>query len=298
MFNQPNPQVWGVKGTAKAGLNDFFEQNAVKPQLFYLDPSTDTTLVSANGMRLTFAALSFADQYGQIVTDEIQIELREVRSWQEMIFSNLVTGSGDRFLESAGPFHLKATKGGRRLRLNNKFTIEFPLTNISHNQPARLFRGSTSITRTLRGRKVFDWEEVSPRALKIKKVNGEKYYHFELASFNWWNCQYYYNKKASRAMVSVRLPFNLDRVAEKQAFLVFEDLNAVLMMYAHGNTFSAFNIPTQLKAKVILLASNEGQLYFGQESIEQTENKIINAKMQLTPEREILRALFENEQSR
>ncbi len=290
MLNQPNTQVWGVEGTAKAGLNDFFAKHAVKPQHFYLDPSCATTLVSANGMRIYFTPLSFVDQFGRVVTDEVHLKLREVRSWQELIFSNLVTGSGDRFLESAGPFQLMATCKGGRLQLKNKYTIEVPLADIPHNQPARLFRGSTSITRTLRGRKVFDWEEVSPKALKIKKVNGEKYYHFELASFNWWNCQYYFNKKASRAMVSVRLPINLDRVAEKRAFLVFEDLNAVVMMYANGHHFSAFNIPTQLKAKIILLACNEGQLYFGQEAIHQTENRVINMQMQLVTEKEILTA--------
>ncbi|GJM33229.1 MAG: hypothetical protein DHS20C18_22300 [Saprospiraceae bacterium] len=291
MFNQPNGQVWNLKGAAYSSLKDFFAAYAVKAQQYFINPAKETTLVSENGMRITFSPFSFSDQYGRIVTDEVQILLQEIHSWQELIFSGLVTGSGDRFLESAGPFNLSAYHKDGHLRLRQNFTVEFPVGNIPYNQPARLFRGSTSITRTLRGRKVFDWEEVSSKGLKIRRIKGEKYYHFELGSFNWWNCQYYYNKKANRAMVSVRLPINLDRVADKMAFLVVEDLNAVVMMYAHAYSFTALNIPTKLPARLLLLAYNEGQFYFHQQVIAETAKIMIDAQMMPVKESDILTAL-------
>lgn len=284
----PAHSLQGGQGFA---FQTFLEAHALPAQSFVVNPSRRTTVVGKLGTRLTFFPNSFIDSAGQVVSNTVTVQLREVFSKEEMIFTGLPTTSEDRLLESAGQFHLQANAGSRELSLQKGVNVELPIRDEINNPVAmRLFRGSSSSTRAYRSGFNFDWELASDQHLNLVKNIGKRYFHFSIDQLNWWNCDSFV-KARQKVMLSVKMETVIEEFEDRLAFLVFKDINAAVRMYPTGRRFSAINIPTQLSASLLVMASAKGQLYLGEADVLRTSNRMLRLPIQPIDENDLIRVI-------
>ncbi len=284
----PAHSLQGGQGFA---FQTFLEAHAIPTQSFVVNPSRRTTVVGKLGTRLTFFPNSFIDSTGQVVTESVTVQLREVFSKEEMIFTGLPTTSEDRLLESAGQFHLQASTDSKELSLRKAVNVELPIRDeISNPVAMRLFRGSSSSTRAYRSGFNFDWELAGDQHLNLVKNIGKRYFHFSIDQLNWWNCDSFV-KARQKVMLSVKMQTLIEEFEDRLAFLVFKDINAVVRMYPTGRRFSAINIPTQLSASLLVMASAKGQLYLGEADILRTSNRMLRLPVQPVAENDLIRQI-------
>lgn len=275
----------------------FLDAHCLSTQSFLINPSRRTTVVGQLGTRFTFFPGSFMDSTGQLTTDPVTIQLREVFTKDEMIFCGLPTTSEDRLMESAGQFRISAHSSAGELSLHKAITVELPIRNeISNPIAMRLFQGSSSSTRAYRSGFNFDWKLANEQHLTLVKNIGRRYFHFSIDTLNWWNCDSFY-KARHKVMLSVKMESHLDAFEDKVAFLVFRDINAVVRMYPTGRRFSAINIPTQLSATLLVMASAKGQLYLGEAEIMRTSNRMLRLPLEPIAEAELVRKIRSLRQS-
>lgn len=279
-------------GNAQLLLNNFFAEKEDKVRIHSIDSSRVTTIVGRKGTRFIFQPASFCDMLGNPVKGEVQIHLREVFQKGEMVLSNRMATSEDRLLESAGQFFLYATQDLQTLELCAPIAVEIPVhEGLTNPVAVRLFAGSSSSILPFNSQPIFDWKLIADKPLKIRKIAGKKYFHFELDTFNWYGCQYFFAKKSARTMVSARCVTDVESFDDQAAFLVFKDIHSVARMYLNGNRFTAFNIPVNLSANALIIALKDKQLYFGARLIEQISSQSVPVKLEPISEEQLLETL-------
>ena len=102
----------------KAQPSDPFIETMAKSQFYVIDVKKDTVLEGVKGTILVFQKGSFLDADGDPVEDNIDIELAEALTMDDMLLSNLTTTSGDQLLETGGMIYFNATSAGEQLFVN------------------------------------------------------------------------------------------------------------------------------------------------------------------------------------
>ena len=97
-------------------------------QAFSFAPSADKEIKGSQGVTITFPAGCFEFKTGLPVHDEIRIELKEYLHTGEMAAAGLITMNGQNPLATAGIICLKASSGGKELRLKKgkMIQLKFP----------------------------------------------------------------------------------------------------------------------------------------------------------------------------
>lgn len=245
-------------------------------QVFFIDASRESMLVSASGIRFIFHSFGFQDFAGNDVTGEVQIQIKEILQKGEMMRSNRMTTSEDRLLESAGQFCIEASQEGVPLQLSLPIAVEMPVTKkLTNPLAARLYTGSLSGALTTADYKVFDWKLLVNRKLNVKNLNGKKYYSFYLTELNWFACSHLQSRRVTRTMVSARCISPIDDFEEQVAFLVFKNFNAIARMYPGFNRFTALNVPVKQAAEVVIIGFRQGTWFYGTYPIEKTASQIV-----------------------
>lgn len=292
MMTQPNLMVRTMQGSPYRTFDEFFSKHGVPTQVFSINPARRTTIVGKQGTRLTIFPFSLSDVFGNPVEGEVEIFLKEVFSKKEMVLSDKVTTSEDRLLESGGQFFVKACKNLRPLQLSQALSVQLPVREKIGNPLAmKLFVGSTAVTRAYRSKSAFDWKLASNKAVTVRRIGGKKYYSFDINEFNWWNCDYFFAKRTTRTMVSVKTNMPYDYFDDQAAYLIFKNNNSVARMYFGRHHFSSFNIPINLAAAVVVMGIRAGQLYCGKQFIPKTSGGSVMVQMEATTERGLLETL-------
>ncbi|WP_282051142.1 hypothetical protein [Maribacter aquivivus] len=115
----------------KTHQEDPFKETMTSSQYFKIEAKNDTVISGENGTIIVFQKGSFLDSDNNIVTDDIEIELTEALTIDEMILSNLTTISDGKLLETDGMIYFNATAKGRQLFVNPEkpVYVEIPTTN-------------------------------------------------------------------------------------------------------------------------------------------------------------------------
>ncbi|KSA11936.1 hypothetical protein [Maribacter dokdonensis] len=110
---------------------DPFKNTITSSQYFKIDTKNDTVISGENGTTIVFQKGSFLDSDNNIVTDDVEIELTEALTIDEMILSNLTTISDGKLLETDGMIYFNATAKGKQLFVNPEkpVYVEIPTTN-------------------------------------------------------------------------------------------------------------------------------------------------------------------------
>ena len=274
---------------------EFFSANGVNTQIHTIDPSRHTVLVGQKGTRFTIFPYSMIDASGTIQKDPIDFHFKEVFTKSEMVLSNKVTTSEDRLLESSGQIWVQAFKNGTPLQLKTSIGVQLPVrNNLANPLGSRLFCGSLAITRTFSENTAFDWRLSTSKAPSITKLFQQKYFEFKIDSFNWYNCDAFYAKRAKKTMVSIQIKQGFSTFDELVAFLLFRNSNAVTRMYANGQRFTSFNIPAKKAANVLVMGLKNGQLFSSINALNKIGSQLLSVSLVPTSTlglKEVLNAL-------
>lgn len=125
----------------KTHPNDPFRSTVVESQYFKINGDENQVIEGENGTRIVIPKGAFTDSKGNKITTEIQFELAEALSLEEMILSNLTTTSDEKLLETDGMIYINATANGEPLKIDesNPIYIEIPTRNKKPNM--KVYKG-------------------------------------------------------------------------------------------------------------------------------------------------------------
>lgn len=119
-----------ITNTIKLHPDDPFKNTIVPSQTFDIDSKQDNVVEGKNGTVVVCPKGCFKNAKGEIVEDNVKIELSEALSLEDLLLSNLTTTSDGKQLETDGMIYFNATADGEQLTINkdNPIHIEIPTT--------------------------------------------------------------------------------------------------------------------------------------------------------------------------
>ncbi len=117
-----------VQKTVNKHENDPFKNSMPQSQFFEIDSKADHVIEGKNGTLLVLPKGAFKNKKGEIIEENVQIELKEALGLDEMLLANLTTTSNGKLLETDGMIYFSATANGEQLQVNkqNPVYIEIP----------------------------------------------------------------------------------------------------------------------------------------------------------------------------
>lgn len=250
-------------------LSNMFAGLKPVPQSFQINAGAWKVIYGAKKTRLIFYPNSFKDKQGNIISSgQIDIKLIEAYKPGEVISNrSSATGSG-RLLMSGGQVYLKAYRAGQEV-YPNVYGIGFSQQAAS-TQPMNLFYGSNN-----NGDSTVIWTQAgvnngttAPNGT-ITDSLGQIFYQFDsCTSFNWINCDYFYNTNSPLTNLFMVAPDTGFNGGNTQVFLVFPAINSVTWMgtYTSGtHTFSMspnYFVPVGMSFHTISISMNNGNYYY------------------------------------
>ncbi|HEY3404515.1 MAG TPA: hypothetical protein VGK59_14095 [Ohtaekwangia sp.] len=117
-----------VNETVIALPGDPFVNTMVPVQNFVVDSKQDNVVEAENGATIVFPKGCFKTSDGEVVTEEVKIEIAEAISLDEMILSNLTTTSDGKLLETDGMIYFNATtQAGEQLFINKDIPVHITI---------------------------------------------------------------------------------------------------------------------------------------------------------------------------
>ena len=121
--------------------SELFSKISTAPQVFSINVTSDTSLICANGTVLSIPKNCFIDRNGNIVNENITIEIVEALSLGDFLRNNLQTLSGDQLLESKGMIYIDATANGQPLALQDNASLYVEMPSDTRATGYKIFTG-------------------------------------------------------------------------------------------------------------------------------------------------------------
>lgn len=250
-------------------INSLFQELKPTPQTFTVTAGTTQTITGAKGTKITFHPQSFKDVSGNIITGgSVKIELTEMYKAGDMIANRVTTTTAaQQLLTSGGSVNIRATLNEHEVFTNN-YGIAFKQSSASES-PMALFTGYQVTDNT--GTNIKWNDDSTGTVLRTAKdpVDQTFYYAFDTCtSFNWINCDYFYNVPGPKTDITVVSPDSSYNLSNTQVFVVFPAINGLMSMYAysaasHAFTFgySTYFLPVGTTIDIMILGSKNNQYF-------------------------------------
>jgi hypothetical protein len=239
-------------------ISELFETQAPAAQSFSITANTTQTITGAAGTKVTFYANSFIDAQGNVVSGQVDFELKEIYAKGDMIWSQRMTvASNGQLLESGGEFFLNATSAGQEVFLNQPFFMEVPISSATSNPFAmELFTSTESDS---------SWTPADSTWVGVDTLTNN--YQFNFDSLTWINCDYFYGASNTTTAFSVEPVISAGiNLTDVSAYLVFDNLNIVASLGYNSTTgvFStSYSLPIGESVTVVIIGMDAAQLYLG-----------------------------------
>ena len=129
------------KRTVKTHTSDPFRNSITPSQYFKIDAKQDNVVEGQDGTVLVFQKGSFIDASGNVIENNIDIELVETLSLGDMLLSNLTTTSGDQLLETDGMIYFNATFYGEQLLVNPEKPVYIQIPSSNRQSGMSVYQG-------------------------------------------------------------------------------------------------------------------------------------------------------------
>lgn len=126
----------------EVGTKEWADADKLIPsQKFAINTTSDTVIETQGGIVMYIPQGSFLDENGNIITGEVEFEVKEALDANQIIQGGLSSMSGNRLLESAGMFYVNARKDGKTVQINpeNGIYTEVPTDEVKPDM--QLFEG-------------------------------------------------------------------------------------------------------------------------------------------------------------
>ena len=284
---------------------DFFESNFQnKVQTYKIDPSEMNVVVGKEGVNIAIRPNTFEDMNGDLVTDEVTIELIEILNYREMINTGKVSTSNGEILVSGGQARIRAFRGSEELTTNKGIMVTVPKSNIStiDGDKMNLFVGNDDEN--------FDWEEdlttnvgvfqegfigqINPINAFMMNIDslGDTlsgndsiifdegpfyYFNFQNENLGWINCDYFWDYPMQTSL-TIHTEEQYE-CSNTNTFLVFKSINSVSSIGCYKNAFVLDNLPIGEEAIIVMVSQIDGQPYFGMQPITIVSNHVETISM-------------------
>lgn len=243
--------------------------------------SPNTYIDGAKGTRITISSNSFKDASGNIVAEDIDFELIEAQTNEDMLLLGLptVTDNGE-LLVSGGVIYVNATQNGNPLSINSDAPLRASIPTESFaNQNMQFFTGSENSDG-------FSWDSIPDTNTITPVVVDSGYwdygygfdssyipgmsYNLEIDGVGWINCDYFWNSQASRTDIEVFLPSDPNGVqydaSNSVVYMYFTNVNSTAKLYdyhvpnvGYNGIFVGSNFPNGLSVNFVVISEVAGQ---------------------------------------
>jgi hypothetical protein len=235
--------------TAQEYLSDNVPDSEVKS----IDATKGEYIQTQNGLSFYFRPNIF-ELNGSLVTGQIDIEILEVLTPADMIFTGATTTSSSHVLESGGMFNLTASQGGQELSLTpgGSFQVNIPSNAPDFNM--KIFQG-------VEDGNIVRWEERDSAFWRLD--SAQKGYVLDVDFLKWCNLDKF-RDEPNQTKVRVKLPDGYTNTNTK-VFMVFKT-NMVTHLYGDPtneefNTGS-YTAPAGMDVKFVIISVKDKKLYY------------------------------------
>lgn len=121
---------------------EVFENISETPQIFEINNKRDTFLQCNNGTIISIPQNCFVNNEGEIVTENIKLEIVEALSISDYLRYDLQTTSGENLLQSGGMVYINAKFNNDQLALNEGTSINVELPSNVSSPEFKIFNGN------------------------------------------------------------------------------------------------------------------------------------------------------------
>jgi hypothetical protein len=139
------------------GDKQWADADALVPsQFFEVNGAEDKILETQEGIVVAIPEGAFLDENGNPVSGNIEVEIKEAITTEQIMLSGLTTQSGDDLLETGGMFYINARKDGKSLQLNpdNPIVMDVPTDEVDGSM--ELYQGVRKDNGSI------DWQNPKP----------------------------------------------------------------------------------------------------------------------------------------
>lgn len=260
----------------KLTLAEFNAKFSVPTQRFNGTGNAAFSITGTKGMKFEFPANSFIDASGNPVTGNVVVSLKEVLSKRDIILSGKVTQSSGQLLISGGEFQILASQNGQALRLNPAVAVAVKVPTTFNTDPMDLFVWAPTVTS----------DSTWVLDQKSRVTTSTDFYQFNLPSFGWINCDYFYNDPNPKTTVTASPVYvgASPSIKDQRAYMVFDDIKSVaglpfvLAINKHQSYLNS--MPIGLKGKLVILSTDVNDvIYFGQTSFTVSADLHVNVNV-------------------
>jgi hypothetical protein len=131
-----------IPETVKMLPNDPFKSTMVQSQYFDIKTHQDTVIEGLKGTLIIMPKGCFKDENGNIITDNVRIELAESLSKEDILLSNLNTTANGKPLETDGMLYFNATANGKQLTINKDNPIHIEMPTSKKKPDMQVYKGT------------------------------------------------------------------------------------------------------------------------------------------------------------
>jgi len=255
----PNP---GNPNPTTDLISDLFANTGEPLQAFTMDASTWNVITAAKGTRFYFQPNSFVDNLGNVVSGQVDIEIKEVFSKSDMILSNKFPIGEYGLLESGGQLFINVKQNGAKLQFGsgNSASVDLPVTGTAPQWGMGLFIGNTADPEadnlTWAADPDSGWATIC-----VDSSNQDSSYCFNLDTMDWINLDVYMNDP-NQTSATVVVPGGYDD-ENTRVFVVFNNENAAASLTTYSNgafvTGSGYAIGIGRSVTFVAIAIKNGE---------------------------------------
>lgn len=254
--------------------NKHLERLMTPSQFIAIDPTNHQYLYADKGTVIEVPVNCLCHQNGELVTDSVNIEVKELFSKTDYIFSNKPTVSDGRQLVSGGVIYMNATSNRQPVYIGCPEGINVTFPSSSTEEGMQLFyaqekNGQVNWELDSNGVFVENWGEFAESEEACFECDWEadyvgemSNYVFQANSFGWINVDKFYKDKRPKAPLMVKLKHQLKSDAGVAMYAVFHSMNSVMGLYGRsGNIYHTNELPIGESVTLVVIAANENEVY-------------------------------------
>ena len=279
--NNTADTTWKNTISATAPVFSLHTNSLLEPvrDSFEVSPNP-VTIITANGVQITFPANCCVGSAGQAITGKVYIEVLLIKKKGDMVLMNKPTSSNGRVLVSGGELFISLSKNGQALQLAPNAKLQIRYADVLPSTQMKLFVGDETVPAR------FNWLPAQDSNNNFVNA-GLQFYEITTNHLRWINCDYFYDTTGiTRSTVSTGLASNYTN-ANTAAFVVFKDFRTVMALNADvpERRFLSPKIPNGKLAVVVVLSKQGNDYFLAKETITTGVNVSTanNLKISLTP---------------
>ena len=240
----------------------FFIENIVPSQFFTFNASNYWEIKGKKGTNIYFYPGGLKNPAGNIVTGNVEIELKEIYSKGDMILSGIFPISYGKLLVSGGEIFLKVKQNGVELHITdtNHVKVKMPYDGVDTNT---MYVFSSDSLKLYSKTDSTGWGTQGPPVTVIDSFGIKSYgFPYPVGNFQWINTDYLEWGPNPLTMIYANTQDTSFNDLNTLIFISFKGKNiAVRLQDNNLKNFIKGNIPTQSDVTFIAISEKNGQYY-------------------------------------